>query len=153
MRVGVVLGLVASGCSLVLVRTPAPLPPGEQPSCTSTRVAPAVDIVAAAGFGALAVGTYFAFDPGSDVDLRAVGAAALIALAVPFVVSAVYGVRATGTCRAQEAAFAQYQTEYQRQETGAKQHLGRAGEACWPDGSCDPGLACAAGRCDMQRDP
>lgn len=148
MRVAAVLGLAASGCSLIFVRTPEPLPPGDPPTCTSSRGLPIVDAFLGAAFIGLAAATYFAVDNrNNDVDLRALGAVVVGSAAIPFLFSVHHGVRATGRCRTQEAAFAQYQAEYQREQAAPPQHLGRANEACWPDGTCDPGLGCTAGRC------
>jgi hypothetical protein len=153
MRVGAVLGLFASGCSFAFLGTPQAPPPGESPSCTSWRGPPIIDLVFGVGtIGVMAAKTFGGDDPDSDVDMRVVGAVTVLVIAVPFLLSARHGFRATGRCRAQEAAFATYQDDYHR-EQAPMPHLGRAGEACWPDSTCDPGLACSAEhRCDMQRD-
>ncbi len=142
--IALVLATATSGCSWALVRPPpaAPPPPEAPLECTTARDAPYGD-VAMAGFmwaSTIALLACFGEDCRSAFGWTAVGATAV--LGVPAVLSAIYGYRHTGRCRALHVARERWR------ESLADPQSGAAGHPCRAVGPpCRPGLACVRGTC------
>ena len=110
---------LATGCSLIGVRGPPPASAdGRPPDCTTSRVAPALDVSAGAPLLALGLigalnATTCTHDPNTYFDLCPTdkGAATRNSMLVAaaggvLLYSAIHGFRATGACRAARACAA-----------------------------------------------
>ncbi len=100
------LAVMLAGCSYTFVEAPPAMP------CTASPAAPIADSVIAPGFvaaGIVALATPVTCDHMSTGDcathrvfdgmLQGIAGVSLIAVAVPFAISAVHGYRATARCR------------------------------------------------------
>lgn len=145
---------LCAGCSWISMEAPGPGSPidGRPPACTSSRVAPALDALAALPGGATA-GLIAWAAAGGDLDLFAedddedesaadtVGLVAGLIAGGILVGSAITGFSTAARCR---RAVADYQGGGPR--PGAPPPGSERG-VCRRDRRCDPGLSCASGYC------
>jgi hypothetical protein len=104
-----VMGMTLGGCSFMHVQgPPSPMPDRGAVSCTSSRIAPAIDLLAVPVIGTLGVGTTVLLAWEKGLDGARVAGIATVSTVVLTLVSGLWGLNRTHACREAKSRIARH---------------------------------------------